>query len=248
MSNITEVFANVQQVIDDHKKNNKHSVATLTTSIEGLQQATLVFAKVVKELSKDKDALEVRTRETEDELDDYKQRNLKGKFIISSTPGKASLVKKSEELACEDGEKALPGHIILLALTKYEVTLTENDIASCHYLPKGGIFFSLWNHGPNSVYEQLTKNIKSSMNRDTNIYFNFMLTKRRSGLLYEVRKLKKETKIDRYYSDEVGIISIKVKDKDANIKLTSFYKTKTSPVRSYQIPELHKRVSDMQPQ
>ena len=86
------------------------------------------------------------------------------------------------------------------------------------------------------------------MNRDTNIYFNFMLTMRRSALLYEVRKLKKETKIDRYYSDEVGIISIKVKDKDANIKLTSFYKTKTSPVRSYQIPELHKRVSDMQPQ
>ena len=47
-------------------------------------------------------------------------------------------------LAAEGGSKALATHIIELAKTKYAVDLTENDIDSCHYLPKEGILFSLW--------------------------------------------------------------------------------------------------------
>ena len=248
MSNITEVLDNVQKALDTYKEKGKATTASVGSALEVLQTATLDLAKLVQELTKGNNALEVRTREHEDELDDYKQKNLKGKFIITSTKEKATPVKKSEELAADGGEKALPAHIIFLAMKKYAVTLKEEDIASCHYLPGGGIFFSLWNMGPESAYVNLTKNIKSSINRDINIYFNFMLTKRRSALLFEVRKMKRNTKIIRYYSDEEGSIAIKVKDKDTNIKLTSFYKTKTSPVRTYRIPELFKKVADMQPQ
>ena len=242
------------------------SVKTLISVFETLQAATFDLSKVVKKQSEDKEAfenriskvekahseekvaLEKRIRENEDDLDDFRQKNLRGKFIITTTAGKASTFKTSDMLAAEGGSKALATHIINLAKTKYAVDLTENDIDSCHYLPKGGIFFSLWNHRPSSVCEQLNTNIKKGLNKDINVFFNFMLTKRRSSILYEVRQLKKQTQIARYYSDEDGCISIKVKDSGSNLKLTSFYKTKTSPLRTFKLPELLKRVSEMQPQ
>ena len=74
-----------------------------------------------------------------------------------------------------------------------------------------------------------------------------MLTKRRSALLFEVRKLKRSEKIARFYSDENGIISIKMKPTDENLKLSSFCQTRNSPVLTYTIPELLKLVADSQP-
>ena len=52
-------------------------------------------------------------------------------------------MKTREQLAAESGDAALPNHIFSLAKDKYNVTLKEDDISSCHYLPMGGIFFSL---------------------------------------------------------------------------------------------------------
>ena len=75
-----------------------------------------------------------------------------------------------------------------------------------------------------------------------------MMTRRRSSLLFEVRKLKKQNKIARYYSDEKGIITIKVKEGDTNIKLCSFYQTKNSPVKTYTVAEMKRKVAELQPQ
>ena len=122
--------------------------------------------------------------------------------------------------------------------------MTEQDISSCHYLPKGGIFFSLWNMRPGSVCDKLTAEIKSAKSHDINIFINFMLTKRRSELLFEVRKLKRSKTIARLYSDEKGDISIKVKASDKNIKLTSYHETKTSPTRTYTVKELKEKVEE----
>ena len=73
-----------------------------------------------------------------------------------------------------------------------------------------------------------------------------MLTKRRSSLLYEVRKLKRDGVISRFYSDEDGIISMKVNDeKEKATKLSSYSKTKTSPVLTFLPSEVHKKVQDM---
>ena len=157
-------------------------------------------------------------------------------------------MKTQEELAAVGGDKALPAHIVTLAHEKYSVELKEEDISSCHYLPKGGIFFSLWNQRPGSPSALLTENIKSCKDRTKNVFINFMMTRRRSSLLFEVRQLKKLKKIARYYSDEKGAISIKVKEEDKNIKLSSFYETKNSPVKTYTIEELHMKVSELQPQ
>ena len=43
-----------------------------------------------------------------------------------------------------------------------------------------------------------------------NVFFNFMLTKKRNNLLYNVRELKRkeESKIKKFYTDENGTITV----------------------------------------
>ena len=112
--------------------------------------------------------------------------------------------------------------------------LLETDIDSCHFLPRGGIFFSLWNLRPGSAFHDLAERIKKGGDKSMNHYVNFILTKMRSALLYEVRKLKRDEVISRFYSDEDGNISMKVIDENERAtKLTSYHKTKNSPVLTF---------------
>ena len=244
MEEIKSVYDNLKDLTEslDHK----HTAAQLQEKIKSLMSSVKVLADVVVKCSKEKESSE-NTRELEDEVDDYKQKNLAGKFVITCDRKKPSEMKTQEELAADGGERALPAHIVQLALSKYGTTLKEDDISSCHYLPKGGIFFSLWNMRPGSPSAALTEAIKTSKDKTKNIYINFMMTRRRSSLLFEVRSLKKQKKIARYYSDEKGTITIKVKEGDTNIKLCSFYETKNSPVRTFTVAELKKKVAELQP-
>lgn len=244
MEEIKSVYDNLKDLTEslDHK----HTAAQLQEKIKSLMSSVKVLADVVVKCSKEKESSE-NTRELEDEVDDYKQKNLAGKFVITCDRKKPSEMKTQEELAADGGDRALPGHIVQLALSKYGTTLKEDDISSCHYLPKGGIFFSLWNMRPGSPSAALTEAIKTSKDKTKNIYINFMMTRRRSSLLFEVRSLKKQKKIARYYSDEKGTITIKVKEGDTNIKLCSFYETKNSPVRTFTVAELKKKVAELQP-
>ena len=246
MEEIKSVYDNLKDLTDslDHKQ--KHTAAQLQEKMKSLMSSVKVLADAVVKCSNEKESSE-NTRELEDEVDDYKQKNLAGKFVITCDRKKPSEMKTQEELAADGGERALPAHIVQLALSKYGTTLKEDDISSCHYLPKGGIFFSLWNMRPGSPSAALTEAIKTSKDKTKNIYINFMMTRRRSSLLFEVRSLKKQKKIARYYSDEKGTITIKVKEGDTNIKLCSFYETKNSPVRTFTVAEMKKKVAELQP-
>ena len=205
MAAINNVVTKLKKVFDDLTApdggKKKQTVDLLTGIISNLQGAVADLTNIVKEQSEEKVEIEERARVNEDELDDFKQKNLRGKFIITTTPNKETLAKTQAELAAAaeaGGTLTLQAHIIELALKKYEVKIPEGDIAACHYLPKGGIFFSLWNLRPGSAYSQLTTNIKKSLHKEINVYFNFMLTKRRSGLLFKVRKLRKDGEIKKY--------------------------------------------------
>ena len=88
------------------------------------------------------------------------------------------------------------------------------EIASCYHLKKGGIVLSLWKLGVGSAFQGLVNNIKSNVvNKEHNVYFNFMLTRTRNNLLYAVRQLKKKTNITKFFTDENGNISVKVGNK-----------------------------------
>ena len=110
-----------------------------------------------------------------------------GSFIITSKANDAleSLITPEKEL-----KEPLVTHIQTLALTKLDVTLPLEDIRSCRYLQDGSIVLNLSNLRPNSAFDKMITEIKnpSAERRKTNLYFNFMLTRRRNSLLYEVRK------------------------------------------------------------
>ena len=246
MEKINTVFDNLKTLADALQP--KQTVQSLKEHMEILLTSVKVLADHVVKLSNEKESSEKSAREMEDEVDDYKQKNLAGKYVITCDRKKASEVKTQEELAADGGDRALPAHIVQLVQSKYGVVIREDDISSCHYLPKGSIFFSLWNQRPGSPSSTLTDAIKTSKDKTKNVFINFMMTRRRSSLLFEVRKLKKQNKIARYYSDEKGIITIKVKEGDTNIKLCSFYQTKNSPVKTYTVAEMKRKVAELQPQ
>ena len=171
---------------------------------------------------------EKRLRFQEDEMDEIRQRSYKGNIIVSSIPnkskGKVSLLKSDEQLRSEG--LTMQAHIRSLLFDKYQIQLPEEDIQACHRLPKGSVILRIWNRKEGSAWESLIGKIKSPENSEFNVYFNFHLTNKRSAILYECRMLKKNGKIDKYFTDENGSIKIKVKPTSRDkIKITYMSKS-----------------------
>ena len=179
---------------------------------------------------------ETKTRQLEDLTDDLNQKHLVGSFIITSKANDdlESLITPEKEL-----QEPLVDHVKTLCLTKLNVTLPVEDIRSCNYLPDGSIKLSLNNLRPNSAFEQMVTEIKKPdlERRKSNLYFNFMLTRRRNSLLYEVRKLKREGAIEKYWTDFNGAITIK-KDGGPKIKLTGITSKRDDTIRTYTSKEV----------
>ena len=99
-----------------------------------------------------------------------------------------------------------------------------------HYLPGGNIILRLWNTSPGSGFKLLVDRIKSGKGKaEVPLFINFQMTKRRSTILFHLRNLKREGKIAKYYSDESGSISLRVKEGGAKIKLTNYQLKKGVP-------------------
>ena len=222
--------------------------ASLSKTLVELQAAVTALAEYINRSEttakdaddkKDDTGLSERIRKTEDELDDEKQKNLKGKFMLISSDkvGKESHIKTDD--AIEHEKKTLVGHVSDLVFRKYKFKIPAGDFSSCYRLYTGGIIFSLWNQQPGSAYNNLCGKIKSRESLDVNIFFNFMLTKRRSTLLYETRVMKRTGRIDKFFSDESGTISVKVgaeKQKIAGLKVES-----TGEVKTFTLEELQSK-------
>ena len=195
------------------------AVNRLTESVREMKKCCEVDGKPVSTKIK---SLEDRMRQNEDETDECCQRSMKGNFVIISKANpnnhKVSLIKTDSQL--EEDEETLVQHVIDLAVKKYGVRITEDDIQACHRLPGGGIVLRLIRRGPGSSWTNIVGKIKEGFNSDMNVYFNFQLTRRRNGLIYELRQLKRDGKIDKFYSDENGQISVKIKSGDKKTKLT----------------------------
>ena len=99
-----------------------------------------------------------------------------------------------------------------VAREKYKVEIPEDEISTCYALKKGGIVLGLWHFGRGSAFQRLSGAIKSGkdVNLEMNVFFNFMLTKKRNNLLFNVRELrrKEDSKIKKFYTDENGTITV----------------------------------------
>ena len=166
--------------------------------------------------------LEKRMRISEDEQDECRQRSLKGNFIISSVADnskqRVSLIKSDDQLA--EDEETLTQHVIALAKKKYNVAIDAEEIQACHRLPNNQVILRLWKRTPGSSWSRLVAGIKSGMNAGYNVYFNFQLTRRRINLVYELRQLRKNKSIQKFFTDENGQISVIIREGGNKHRLT----------------------------
>ena len=174
--------------------------------------------------------MEERVRIQEDEVDECRQRGLKGNLILSSptnwTTNKVTVIKTDDQL--KQDKETLTSHILGLVNTKYGVNVPEGDVQALHRLPNGTVILRIWNRRPGSAWDRLLYAIKTGKNVGFHFFANFHLTRRRNGLLYEIRQLKKAGRIHKFYTDENGKISFRTKDKGDKHQVTYFSKDKHS--------------------
>ena len=85
---------------------------------------------------------------------------------------------------------------------------------------------------------------KSGKNNDVNVFFNFQLTRRRNNLLYEVRQLKRQDKVAKFYTDENGGIKVLFKLGGRKERITSITNKVNSNIKTLNIHELKNRASN----
>ena len=92
--------------------------------------------------------------------------------------------------------------------------------------------------GKGSQFHSLSSKIKSTQGANINLYLNFMMTARRGELLFQIRNLKKEGRIKKFYSDEEGNISIKLNVGDNTVRVTDVYNEASKKLRTWTLDEL----------
>ena len=95
-----------------------------------------------------------------------------------------------------------------------------------------------WKNGKGSPFQTLSSKIKSAQGSDINLYFNFMLTSRRGELLFKIRKMKKDGKIAKFYSDEDGSISIQIPKGERKVKVTDTVLEGTNKIKTWTVDEV----------
>ena len=213
-------LSKIQKELDKTKDGNKKrgtkdlESGGLANILDSLARSMEVVKVLLENQTEDNcprvKVLEEKTRMLEDSGDLQQQKALKGKFMISAPRKKDSI---ASEAKLREENKSLPKYVTELVYNKLGQSLKEEEIVSCHHTTTGSIMFRLANFKPGSGYQRVVAAIKGGAGKDVpDLYVNFALTRRRAALLYEVRQLKKATKIPRFLSDADGSITVVLKD------------------------------------
>ena len=213
-------LSKIQKELDKTKDGNKKrgtkdlESGGLANILDSLARSMEVVKVLLENQTEDNcprvKVLEEKTRMLEDSGDLQQQKALKGKFMISAPRKKDSI---ASEAKLREENKSLPKYVTELVYNKLGQTLKEDEIVSCHHTTTGSIMFRLANFKPGSGYQRVVAAIKGGAGKDVpDLFINFALTRRRAALLYEVRQLKKATKIPRFLSDADGSITVVLKD------------------------------------
>jgi hypothetical protein len=204
----------------------KPETSSFGTILNHLVNIVVILRKEISEIKQQKqEEQEIRNqlRKCEDDLDETKQRQLKGNLILSCQkpkPGIQSIIKTDEQL----GSSSISAHCIELVKQKYNVEVPEVDIQACHRLPNGSVLLKIWQRGPTSAWNRLLAGIKTGGNKEFKLFINFQMTARRSSLIYEIRQLKKQGNLYKHGSDENGNIWIQTKESEPKKRLTQHYR------------------------
>ena len=149
-------------------------------------------------------------------LDEARQRGLKGNIIVSSPtlparnnqPEKPALLKQPTGGDPTSLESDLD-FVLRLVETKTGVRVPREDVGACHALrakanAQPSYILTFQNRKENSAWDQVTSCMMSgsapgggSMNMEINVFLNFQLTHARAELARAVRKARAEKKVQR---------------------------------------------------
>ena len=175
LDQLSKAFKNLQGEDSTDDLDNDNSANGIFTKMLTVMLSIVTKGGLGKNPANEVTKLEEKLRSNEDELDEVKQRGLKGNVVVTSptTNGKTSVIKTDEELGKENSD--LLTHIRDLAKEKYSVDLPVADLSACHRLQNGNVILRIWNRRPGSAWSRLVSAIRSGKGTDMNIFFNFHL-------------------------------------------------------------------------
>ena len=234
LEKVTGALTKLGRVV--HPKWNKKSKLsnnlpeTLTSKIVfdivvGVREAVSSIVSIIDKTKSNKQCpkiglLEERVRDLESDADSTSQKLKTGSLILTQ-PREGKIILKMEELEAKGASVA--SHATQVIEAKTGIKVEESDLKAAHFLPNGNVKVKFSDAKEGSKFKQVVEKIKKPLpdERKMPVYLNFDLTKKRSALLYEVRRLKKQNKIFRYFTDFDGTISIiKEEGSKDKVKLT----------------------------
>ena len=194
------------------------------TIVEGVNTAFTKLIQAVQQVQGEKCPeiadLKSKVQDLESDLDAAAQKMKTGTIVLMQPKG-GNLIKSEEDLVA-DG-LSVEAHACSLIKQKTGVVVEERELKSAQNLPNGILKVRFGDQKAGSKFSEVVKKIKSkptSEEREVKLYLNFELTKRRNAVLYEIRRLKREQKLHRFFTDFDGSISVIQKEGGEKVKVT----------------------------
>ena len=220
----------IQEIFDDMKKRPAEDV--LKNELEKIQsdcKTKIEEKKIELEIEmKDKvEKLEIdfkkKHAELEKDLDEGRQREMRGTLIVSSPQrgNIGTLAVNRPRLEYQGntvGMETDMDMVLRLVAIKTGVRIPVTDVVACHRIGKKkethSYVLKIGNRQPYSSWDYLNNAMMTgSMSKD-NIFINFMLTKARTDMSKKVRQMKKDKQFENYAIDQNGKFFIKKNGND----------------------------------
>ena len=165
------------------------------------EQVATLEEKVVK-LEEEKEALEL-------EVDETRQRGMKGNILITVARDKKHLLETARVEGQKESLTTVCRRAMALSLGR---EVPEGDIVACHPVGKQGLSYivRIINRNPGSAWDTLQAGLATGglNSKDSGVFLSFQLTPRRVKLLDSVRDARRERLITKFRVDQNGRIAV----------------------------------------
>ena len=167
-----------------------------------IRDRTATLEEKVVKLEEEKEALEA-------EVDETRQRGMKGNILITVARDKKHLLEPERVGGQKESLTTVCRRAMALSLGR---EVPEGDIVACHPVGKQGLSYivRIINRNPGSAWDTLQAGLATGglNSKDSGVFLSFQLTHRRVKLLDSVRDARRERLISKFRVDQNGRISV----------------------------------------
>ena len=165
-----------------------------------------------------------------DEVDETRQRGMKGNLIVSSPQnGNARTIAKHDTI---NGKRESDSEMVIRIIKmKTGVEIAPDDVSACHQIGKKdnhAYVIRLNDRKNGSAWHNLSEGMMTGKStsggnfvKEVNLFLNFQLTQKRAKLARVVRLARKDKKIYKFYINQNGVIKVKKTVADNYIEVKS---------------------------